>query len=168
MYAMKKTAVPWVVVVILLAIAIIAEAQQPKRVSRIRYPTDLDSATESTRAQAIRLAVRERGHIEGQNIAIEYRCMEGKRDRASDLPAELVRLKVDIIVVAAGRGTIWAAKNVTTTIPVVMVGEGIDPVKAGSSQALLVPAATSPACGYLWESCSANRCCIASSYSASE
>ena len=59
-----------------------AEAQQPKRVSRIGYLTDLDPVTESTRAQAIRLALRERGHIEGQNIAIEYRYMEGKRDRA--------------------------------------------------------------------------------------
>ena len=74
MYAMKKTAVPSVVVVvILLAIAVIAEAQQPKRVSRIGYLTDLDAATESTRAQAIRQALRERGYNEGQNIVIEYR-----------------------------------------------------------------------------------------------
>ncbi|HET9881801.1 MAG TPA: hypothetical protein VFS81_08605, partial [Candidatus Binatia bacterium] len=61
-----------------------AEAQQAKRFSRIGYLTDLDAATEFTRAQAIRLALRERGHIEGQNIAIEYRYMEGKRDRAPD------------------------------------------------------------------------------------
>ena len=140
MYAMKKPAVPSVVVVvILLAIAVIAEAQQAKRVSRIGYLTDLDAATESTRAQAIRLALRERGHIEGQNIAIEYRYMEGKRDRAPDLLAELVRLKVDIIVVAAGRGTIQAAKNATKTIPIVMAGEGIDPVKAGIVESLARP-----------------------------
>jgi putative ABC transport system substrate-binding protein len=94
MYAMKKPGAQSVVVGILLAIAVIVEAQQPKRVSRVGYLTDLDAATESTRAQAIRLALRERGHIEGQNIAIEYRYMEGKRDRAPDLLAELVRLKV--------------------------------------------------------------------------
>jgi putative ABC transport system substrate-binding protein len=137
---MKKAAVPSILfAVILLAVAVVAEAQQPKRVSRIGYLTDLDAATESTRAQAIRLALRERGHIEGQNIAIEYRYMEGKRDRAPDLLAELVRLKVDIIVVAAGRGTIRAAKNATKTIPVVMMGEGIDPVKAGIVESLARP-----------------------------
>jgi len=139
MYAMKKTAVPWVVVVILLAIAIIAEAQQPKRVSRIRSLTDLDSATESTRAQAIRLALRERGHIEGQNIAIEYRYMEGKRDRAPELLAELVRLKVDITVVSAGLRTIQAAKKATKTIPIVMTGIGGDPVESGLVDSLARP-----------------------------
>ena len=140
MYVMKKTTVrSVVVVVILLAIAVIAEAQQPKRVSRIGYLTDLDAATESTRAQAIRLALRERGHIEGQNIAIEYRYMEGKRDRAPDLLAELVRLKVDIIVVTAGRGTLLAAKNATKTIPIVMSGGGADPVEAGLIESLARP-----------------------------
>jgi putative ABC transport system substrate-binding protein len=139
MYAMKKPGVQSVVVGILLAIAVIVEAQQPKRVSRVGYLTDLDAATESTRAQAIRLALRERGHIEGQNIAIEYRYMEGKRDRAPDLLAELVRLKVDIIVVAAGRGTIHAAKSATKTIPIVMAGEGVDPVKAGIVESFARP-----------------------------
>ena len=61
-----------------------------------------DPASESTRSEAIRLALRERGHIEGQNIAIEYRYTEGKPDRLPELAAELVRLKVDIIVVAGG------------------------------------------------------------------
>ena len=116
-----------------------AEAQQTKRVSRIGYLTELDAATESTRAQAIRLALRERGHIEGQNITIEYRYMEGKRDWAPDLLTELVRLKVDIIVVAAGRGTIQAAKNATKTLPVVMAGEGVDPVAAGLVESLARP-----------------------------
>ena len=79
-----------------------AEAQQPKKVPRIGYLSAVDPARESTRAEAIRLALRELGYIEGQNIAIEYRYAEGKRDRYPELAAELVRLKVDIIVVAGG------------------------------------------------------------------
>ena len=65
-----------------------------------RVSFDTDAATDSARAEAIRLALRELGYIDGQNIAIEYRYAEGKRDRLPELAAELVRLKVDIIVVA--------------------------------------------------------------------
>jgi putative ABC transport system substrate-binding protein len=109
-------------VVALLAIGVIAEAQQPKKLPRIGYLSQRDAATESTRSEAIRLALRERGYIEGQNIAIEYRYAEGRPDREPGLAAELVRLKVDIIVVAAGDVTIQAAKNATKTISIVMVG----------------------------------------------
>ena len=80
----------------------VAQAQQPKKVPRIGYLSSADPASESTRSEAIRLALRELGYIEGQNIAIEYRYAEGKRDRLPELAAELVRLKVDIIVVAGG------------------------------------------------------------------
>ena len=86
----------------LFALCVPAEAQQPKKVPRIGYLSALDPASESTRSEAIRLALRELGYIEGQNIAIEYRYAEGKRDRLPELAAELVRLKVDIIVVAGG------------------------------------------------------------------
>src|SRR5947208_280693 len=96
-------------VVALLAVAVIANAQQPKKVPRIGYLSLQDSANESARSEAIRLALRELGYIEGQNIAIEYRYMEGKRDRAPELAAELVRLKVDIIVTAGGDVVIQAA-----------------------------------------------------------
>ena len=89
-------------VVALLAVAIIAEAQQPKKVPLIGYLASGNAANESARAEAIRLALRQLGYIEGQNIAIEYRYAEGKPDRAPELAAELVRLKVDIIVVAGG------------------------------------------------------------------
>ena len=100
---MKRAAVPSILVaVVLLAVAVIAEAQQPKKVPRIGYLSATDPATDSTRAEAIRLALRELGYIEGQNIAIEYRYAEGKLDRLPELAAELVRLKVDIIVVAGG------------------------------------------------------------------
>ncbi len=116
-----------------------AEAQQPKKVTRIGYLTPLNPATESTRSEAIRLALRELGYIEGQNIAIEYRYAEGKRDRLPELAAELVRLKVDIIVVAGGDGPIRAAKNATKTIPIVMTGTGPDPVEAGFVESLARP-----------------------------
>ena len=79
------------------------------------------------------------GYIEGQNIAIEYRYAEGKPDRAPELAAELVRLKVDIIVVAGGDPWIRAAKNATKTIPIVMAGVGSDPVKAGLVESLARP-----------------------------
>ena len=97
------------------------------------------AATASTRSEAIRLALRELGYIEGQNIAIEYRYAEGKRDRFPELAAELVRLKVDIIVVAGGNRIIPAAKNATKTIPIVMTGGGLDPVEAGFVESLARP-----------------------------
>src|SRR4029450_3981045 len=83
-------------------------------------------------------SLRELGYVEGQNIAIEYRYSHGKNDRASELAGELVRLKVDIILVAVG-ATIRAAKNATKTIPIVMVGPGPDPVKAGLVESLARP-----------------------------
>ena len=123
----------------LFALCYSASAQQPKKVPRIGYLSSSDAASESTRVEAIRLALRERGYIEGQNIAIEYRYTEGKRDRAPELAAELVRLKVDIIVVAGGAQTVRAAKNATKTIPIVMMGAGLDPVEAGVVESLARP-----------------------------
>ena len=122
-----------------LTTASLAEAQQPKKVPRIGYLSNSDPATESTRAEAVRLALRELGHIEGQNIAIEYRYAEGKPDRYPELLAELVRLKVDVIVVAGGDPPIRAAKNATKTIPIVMIGAGADPVEAGLIESLARP-----------------------------
>jgi len=126
-------------VVVLLAVAVIAGAQQPKKVSRIGYLSSRDPASESARTEGIRLALRERGHIEGQNIAIEYRYAEGKLDRFSELVAEMVRLKVDIIVIAGGTTYVRAAKNATKTIPIIMTGVGDDPVEAGLINSLASP-----------------------------
>ena len=123
----------------LLALPFPAHAQQPKKVPLIGWLSNGDPATDSARAEAIRLALRELGYIEGQNIAFEYRYSEGKRDRLPQLTAELVRLKVDIIVVAGGGRTIQAAKNATKTIPIVMMGRGIDPVEAGHVESLARP-----------------------------
>ena len=137
---MKKAVVLSILLaVVLLALGVIAEAQQPGKVARIGYLASQDPASESARSEGIQLALRERGYVEGQNIAIEYRYSEGKRDWAPELAAELVRLKVDIIVVAGGAPWILAAKNATKTIPIVMSGAGIDPVVAGFVESLARP-----------------------------
>jgi putative tryptophan/tyrosine transport system substrate-binding protein len=138
---MKRAAVPSILVaVVLLALAVIAAAQQPKKVPRIGYLSALNPATDSARAEAIRLALRERGYLEGQNIAFEYRYAEGKPDRYAELAAELVRLKVDIIVAAGGTRVVQAAKKATKTIPIVMMGAGgADPVEAGVIESLARP-----------------------------
>src|SRR5262245_11782423 len=99
-----------------------ARAQQPKKITRIGYLSMSDAATDSARSEAIRQALRELGYIEGQNIAFEYRYTEGKQDRLPELAAELVRLKVDIIVVSGGTIPIRAAKSATKTISIVMMG----------------------------------------------
>src|SRR4029453_2840645 len=136
---MKKAAVPSILVaVVLLVLGVTVEAQQPKKVPRIGYLSNTDPAGESARSEAIRLALSERGYVEGQDIAIEYRYAEGKLDRLPELAAELVRLKVDIIVGAGGDRVIRAAKNATKTIPIVM-SLGADPVELGLVESLARP-----------------------------
>jgi putative ABC transport system substrate-binding protein len=136
---MKRKSTVLTLCALLFALSSSAEAQQPKKVPRIGYLLAGDPTSESTRFESIRLALRERGYIEGQNIAIEYRYAEGKLDRLPELAAELVRLKVDVIVVAGGTTDIRAAKNATKTIPIIMVGAGRDPVEAGLVKSLARP-----------------------------
>jgi len=136
---MKKAAVPSILVaVVLLALGVIAEAQQPTKVPRIGYLSLNDAASDSAVSEAIR-SLRELGYIDGQNITFEYRYAEGKRDRLPELAAELVRLKVDIILAAGGATVIQPAKNATETIPIVMVGTGTDPVEEGLVESLARP-----------------------------
>jgi len=140
---MRKNVMRLTLCAMLFALCLSAQAQQPKKVPRIGYLSSVDRATESSRAEGIRLGLRELGYIEEKNIAIKYRYSEGKSDRVPELAAELVRLKVDIIVVAGG--IIWiraaknATKNATKTIPIVMVGAGNDPVEAGLIESLARP-----------------------------
>jgi putative ABC transport system substrate-binding protein len=117
----------------------LADAQQAKKVARIGYLSGTDPATDSIRSEPFRAALRELGYIEGQNISIEYRYAEGKRDRAAELAAELVRLQVDIIVVQGGDFWIRAAMNATKTVPILLTGQGADPVKAGYVESLARP-----------------------------
>jgi putative ABC transport system substrate-binding protein len=135
---MRKKFVP-LSLAMLFALSFPALAQQPNKIPRIGYLSITDPDGESARSDAIRLALRELGYIEGQNIAIDYRYTEGKLDRTASLAAELVRLNVDIILVAGGTAWVEAVKNVTSTIPIVMMGPGIDPVAAGLIKNLARP-----------------------------
>jgi len=128
-----------VIVFVLTFGSAVAQAQQPKKVYRIGYLSQFEPARESSRSEKIRAALRELGYVEGQNIVIEYRYGEGKPDRFPDRAAELVRLKVDIIVAAGGSVTVQAAMDATKTIPIVMTGGGLDPVKAGLVESLAHP-----------------------------
>ena len=128
----------WLLTTVLLG-TVSATAQQPAKIPRIGYLSALDTSGESARSEAIHVALRELGYIEGQNIATEYRYAEGKLDRLPALAAELVRLKVDIIVVAGGITGIRAAMNATKTIPIVMLGLSADPVEAGLVESLAHP-----------------------------
>jgi putative ABC transport system substrate-binding protein len=116
-----------------------ATAQQPKKIYRIGYLSSVEPEADSPIAEAIRKSLRELGYVEGQNIAVEYRYGAGRRNQAAELATELVRLKVDLIVVAGGEPWVRAAKNATNTIPIVMNGAGIDPVKEGFVESLARP-----------------------------
>ena len=123
---------------LLLAPCSLAQAQQqPQKVFRIGYLSSRDPATESARSEAIRLALRVVGYVEGQNVAIVYRY--GDSQRTKENAAELVGLKLDLIVVAAGYGVIQVVKDATKTIPIVLVGEGLDPVKGGIVESVARP-----------------------------
>ncbi len=124
---------------LVLVFGVAAEAQQPKKVPLIGYLSSSDPITESTRSEGIRQALHDLGYVEGQNIAFEYRYAEGKLDRFPEIAAELVRFKVDIIVVAGGNTLIRAAKNATKTISIVMAGAAPDPVEAGFVDSLARP-----------------------------
>jgi putative ABC transport system substrate-binding protein len=123
---------------VLFVLCVTAEAQQPTKIPRIGYLSSSDPVRDSTRAETIREALRKLGYIEGKNVAFEYRYAEGK-PKYTELAAELVRLKVDIIVAAGGDGVILAAKNASKTIPIVMTGQGSDPVEAGIVESLARP-----------------------------
>ena len=99
---MRKNLIGLMLVAMLFALCLSAQAQQPKKIPRIGYLSNTDPAGDSIRSEAFRAALRELGYIEGQNITIEYRYGEAKPARAPKIAAELVRLKVDIIVVAGG------------------------------------------------------------------
>ena len=104
-----------------------------------RVLSAFDVRRESARAETVRLALRDAGYVEGQNIAIEYRYAESKQDRFPKLVAELVNLNVDIIMVFGGDILVHAAKSATKTIPIVMTGGGRDPVQAGLVESLARP-----------------------------
>ena len=114
-----------------------AEAQQPKQLPRIGYLVANFPSTNPARNEAFRQGLRDLGYVEGKSIVIEWRYAEGKPDRLPALAAELVRLKVDIIV-TAGPAATRPAKEATSTIPIVM-GFDNDPVGNGFAASLARP-----------------------------
>ena len=114
---------PVAVAVVLLAVAVIAQAHQPKKVARMGFLGGNSPSVLSVRVDAFRQGLRDLGYIEGETILAEYRWAEGKADRLPDLATELVRLKVEIIVTQGTQATL-AAKRATNTIPIVTVGAG--------------------------------------------
>ena len=127
----------FLVVLIAVALCTPAEAQQPKKVPRIGVLVAGSNFHTSPSDEAFLQGLRELGYIEGQNIGIVYRFAEGKVERFADLAAELVHLKVEIIV-AAGTPAVLAARQATRTIPIVMASTG-DPVASGLVVSLAHP-----------------------------
>jgi putative ABC transport system substrate-binding protein len=121
---------------VLLALPFPARAQQPARIPRIGIVIATSASFFSARVETFRQRLRERGYVEGKNILIEYRYAEGKRERLPDLAAELVRLKVDVIVTTPE--AVLAAKKASPTIPIVFVGAN-DPVGSGYVSSLARP-----------------------------
>jgi len=126
---------------LLLALCVEVEAQQPPKVPRIGwlaggFPSS-SSGLSNPNIEWFLQGLKELGYVEGKNIVIEYRWADGKRERLFDLAAELVGLKVDVIVTRNTPATL-AAKKATTTIPIIMVGPG-DPVRLGLVDSLARP-----------------------------
>jgi putative ABC transport system substrate-binding protein len=135
---MKKASAPSILVaMMLLAVGVTAQAQQPKKVPRIGVVIGSSPAAIAARIEAFRQGLRDLGYVEGKNIVIEWRYAEGKLDRLPALAAELVRLKIDIIGTGSP-ATTRAAKEATVTIPIVMA-QDTDPVANGFVASLARP-----------------------------
>jgi ABC-type uncharacterized transport system substrate-binding protein len=119
----------WLFCAMLFALCVSAEAQQTGKVPRIGFLDNSNASGVAVFLEAFRQELSKLGWIEGKNITIEYRFAEQKPERLPELVAELVRLKVDLIV-TSGAPTPLAAKGATTTIPIVMT-TSTDPVGAG-------------------------------------
>jgi putative ABC transport system substrate-binding protein len=122
---------------LLFALCVPAEAQQTKKVPRIGFLDGVSLSAIEGRIEAFRQGLRDLGYAEGKNIIIEWRSAEGKADQLPRLAAELVRLKVDVIV-TGGAGATRPAKEATATIPIVM-GQDSDPVASGFVASLARP-----------------------------
>src|SRR5215471_11634369 len=122
---------------LLFALCFRAEAQQPGKIFRIGFLDVSTAAGMAVLVDAFRQELSKLGWIEGKNISIEYRYADQKPERLTELAAELVRLKVDLVVVRAAPATL-AAKSATTTIPIVMAASA-DPVGEGLVSSLARP-----------------------------
>jgi ABC-type uncharacterized transport system substrate-binding protein len=130
---MKKNILCVALIAMLLALSFPAEAQQPGKIPRIGYLTDVGSAPAAAFVQGL----RDLGYVEGRNVVFEFRTTGGKSGWYPELAGELVGLKVDVIV-AGGAGAIRAAKNASVTIPIVMAHVN-DPIAVGLVASLAHP-----------------------------
>jgi len=127
----------WLLTLLLLAAGTFADAQQPKKLPQIGYLSAASPVVASPVSEAFREGLRQLGYVEGKNIVIEWRYAEGRSERLADLAAELVSLKVDVIVTAS-TPAIRAAQQATKIIPIVMANVG-DPVAQGFVASLARP-----------------------------
>jgi putative tryptophan/tyrosine transport system substrate-binding protein len=123
--------------VLLLALGVPVEAQQPKKIPRVAYLAAVSAAADAPRLEAFRQGLLDLGYIEGQNIIIDYRHESGGFERLPEIVAELVRQKPDVLVAVTTNAAL-AAKKATTTIPIVFMGV-TDPVTAGLVESLARP-----------------------------
>jgi putative tryptophan/tyrosine transport system substrate-binding protein len=126
---------------LLFALSVPVEAQQPKKVPRVGYLAAVSASADAPRLEAFRQGLRDLGYIEGQNIIIDYRHEERGFERLPDLAAELVRLKIDVLVAVTTNAAL-AAKKTTGTIPIVFMGV-TDPITAGLVESLARPGGNS-------------------------
>src|SRR6266478_8935785 len=134
---MSKKVIRLTLGAMLFALCFPAQAQQPTKIPRIGYLTGSSLSANSARHEAFRQGLRELGYVEGKNIVIDWRSAEEKLDRLPALAADLVRLKVDIVL-TGGSSPTRAAKEATTTIPIVMAQDG-DPVGNGFVASVVSP-----------------------------
>ena len=140
--APTSTVILIVVLTMLAAPPLVADAQPAGKVPRVAYLSASSAASATWRVEAFRQGLRELGYIEGRNILIEYRWADGQFDHLPALAAELARLTVNVIV-ASNTPAALAARNATSTIPIILVTSG-DPVGSGLVASLARPGGTSP------------------------
>ena len=134
---MRKKVIRLTLCAMLFALSYSASAQQATKIPRIGYLIAASRSASLARTEAFQQGLRDLGYVEGKNIVIEWRSADGKLDRLSALAAELVRLKVDVIV-SAGPALTRSAKEATKTIPIVMTQDG-DPIGSGFVASLARP-----------------------------
>ncbi len=134
---MTKKALAFLVASVALVFVHLAQAQQPKKIPRLGFLVGGSLSSSTQNIEAFRQGLRELGYVEDQNIVIDYRFAEGKLDRLPELAAELLRLRVDVIV-TAGSNPARAAQKATTTIPIVMANAA-DPIADGFVASLARP-----------------------------
>src|SRR5215813_1784683 len=137
--SMKKKITVLTLIALLLGLGFSAQAQQAKKIPVVGLLSGASPSVTQSDTDALRQGLRDLGYIEEKNIVIEYRYAEGRPDRLPGLAAELVRLKVDVIVVSGGTSA-KAAKNATQIVPIVMTSVS-DPIEIGVVDSLARPGA---------------------------